>query len=130
MKYNVQLIKIRIRNFRSILDETIDLDCCNIFVGKNDCGKSNVLKALNLFFNNETDYHKKFNFYKDYCQRGKTGKGKAQEITIEIEIKMPDHFTEKGTKVWRKVWRKEGLFNDNKKERLANQKSVDFCTKQ
>jgi len=116
MKYNVQLVKVRIRNFRSILDETIYFDECNIFVGQNDCGKSNVLKALNLFFNGDTDYHKKFNFYHDFCQKGKTGKGKAQEIIIELEVKLPDHFTEKDTKIWKKVWRKEGLISDNKKE--------------
>lgn len=116
MSYNVQLIKVRIRNFRSILDETITLDNCNIFVGKNDCGKSNVLKALNLFFNGETDHHRKFNFYSDYCQKGKTGKGKAQEITIEIELKMPNNFAEKGTKLWKKIWRKDGLYSDNRKD--------------
>lgn len=116
MGYNVRLVSIRIKNFRSILDEIIYFDNCNIFVGKNDCGKSNVLKALNLFFNGETDYHKKYNFYSDYCQKGKTGKGKAQEITIELEIKLPTHFTEKGKKIWKKVWRKDGLFSDNMKD--------------
>lgn len=116
MNYNIQLVKVRIRNFRSILDQTINFDECNIFVGQNDCGKSNVLKALNLFFNGETDYHKKFNFYHDFCQKGKIGKGKAQEIIIELEVKMPDHFTEKDIKIWKKVWRKDGLFSDNKKE--------------
>lgn len=116
MGYNVQLVAMRIKNFRSILDETICFDDCNIFVGKNDCGKSNVLKALNLFFNGETDYHKKYNFYGDYCQKGKTGKGKAQEITIELEVKLPSHFTEKDKKIWKKVWRKDGLFSDNMKE--------------
>ena len=39
--------KIRIKNFRSIVDETIELGEYNCFVGRNDCGKSNVLKALN-----------------------------------------------------------------------------------
>lgn len=116
MGYNVRLVAMRIKNFRSILDETICFNNCNIFVGKNDCGKSNVLKALNLFFNGETDYHKKYNFYSDYCQNGKTGKGKAQEITIELELKLPSHFTEKDKKIWKKVWRKDGLFSDNMKE--------------
>ena len=38
----------------------------NIFVGMNDVGKSNVLKALNLFFNGQTDYNVDFDFKKDF----------------------------------------------------------------
>ena len=58
----ITIKKIRIKNFRSIVDETIDLTDINFFVGKNDCGKSNVLKALNLFFNDQTDFLCDFNF--------------------------------------------------------------------
>ena len=50
----VVLKRIHIKNFRSISDATIDLDDFNFFVGKNDSGKSNVLKAVNLFFNDNT----------------------------------------------------------------------------
>lgn len=113
MSYRVLLKRIRIRNFRSILDETIILDQYNIFVGRNDCGKSNVLKALNLFFNGETDFGKKFNFNNDYCQVGKTGKGKAKEITIELDLLLPSQVVDKGVKTWRKVWRSNGLYADN-----------------
>ena len=38
----------------------------NVFVGLNDAGKSNFLKALNLFFNGETDYNIQFDFKKDF----------------------------------------------------------------
>ena len=51
MGYRAIIREIRIKNFRSIVEATIPLDNFNIFVGLNDCGKSNVLKALNLFFN-------------------------------------------------------------------------------
>lgn len=43
--------KIEIRNFRSIRNILINVDNYNTFVGLNDVGKSNLLKALNLFFN-------------------------------------------------------------------------------
>ena len=43
--------EIRIRNFRSIVKADIQLSDLTLFVGLNDVGKSNVLKALNLFFN-------------------------------------------------------------------------------
>lgn len=113
MDYRVFLKYVRIRNFRSILDETIFLDQYNIFVGRNDCGKSNVLKALNLFFNGETDFGRKFNFTTDYCQKGKTGKGKAQEIIIELSFQLPSQVVDKGIKTWKKVWRSKGLHTDN-----------------
>ena len=116
MNYRVLLKSVRIRNFRSILDETIELDQYNIFVGRNDCGKSNVLKALNLFFNGETDCGTKFDFNRDYCQKGKTGKGKAPEIIIELSFLLPSQVKDKGIKNWKKVWRYEGLHSDNRKE--------------
>ncbi|MCB0293377.1 MAG: AAA family ATPase, partial [Calditrichaeota bacterium] len=54
----MQIIKsIRICNFRSIDEVKLDVsagDLC-IIVGNNDAGKSNILRALNLFFNGETD---------------------------------------------------------------------------
>ena len=59
--------KIEIQYFRSIYRETITgLKLLNVFTGKNDAGKSNVLKALNLFFNNETDTETPFSFVDDY----------------------------------------------------------------
>ena len=59
--------KIEIQYFRSIYRETISgLKLLNIFTGKNDVGKSNILKALNLFFNNETDYKRDFRFEENY----------------------------------------------------------------
>lgn len=43
---------IRLANFRSYKDEiTIDLNDLNVFVGKNDSGKSTILEALDVFLN-------------------------------------------------------------------------------
>ena len=44
----LRIKQIRIKNFRSIVDLDINVDKMNIFVGLNDAGKSNILKALNL----------------------------------------------------------------------------------
>ena len=46
----ITIKRIHVKIFRSLVDETIELSDYNFFVGKNDSGKSNVLKALNLFF--------------------------------------------------------------------------------
>ncbi len=47
----MELKKIEIKNFRSIKDASIDFDQnCKVLVGKNDAGKSNVLKAIAAVF--------------------------------------------------------------------------------
>ena len=59
--------KIEIQYFRSIYHETISgLERLNVFSGRNDVGKSNILKALNLFFNNETDAGVPFDFLENF----------------------------------------------------------------
>lgn len=58
---------VTIRYFRSIY--TLTLNQCEdltIITGKNDVGKSNILKALNLFFCQQSDYMKRYNFSDDY----------------------------------------------------------------
>jgi AAA ATPase domain len=45
----MRLTKVRIKNFRSIADVTIELEpTCRILVGINESGKSNVLRAMSL----------------------------------------------------------------------------------
>lgn len=47
----MKLDRIHIKNFRSIKDETIEFDHnCKILIGKNEAGKSNVLKAIASVF--------------------------------------------------------------------------------
>jgi hypothetical protein len=101
--------EIKIRNFRSFIKTDIILNNLTIFVGFNDVGKSNILKALNLFFNKETDYEKPLDFDEDHCKFAPLRKKKAEEITIEIILNAPK--TYKGSKDirWTKVWRKSGL---------------------
>jgi predicted ATPase len=40
------LRKIRIQNYKSILDDTLELGRVNVFIGENGCGKTNILEAL------------------------------------------------------------------------------------
>jgi len=63
------LQRSQIRNFRSIHNEPINkIESFNIFGGTNDSGKSNVLRALNLFFTGQTSFLTKFNFDDDYSK--------------------------------------------------------------
>ena len=121
----ITIKRITIKNFRSIVNETIDFSDFNCFVGKNDSGKSNVLKALNLFFNNKTDFNNEFDFQSDYSKFAKKGAKQAKEIVITVEVVIPDTYKEKGTKQWKKVWRADGLHYDNFKE-LFNSGSKGF----
>lgn len=83
---------ITIRYFRSVY--TVNLKECKdltVIAGKNDVGKSNILKALNLFFNQQTDYMNSFSFQDDYSitrkeeVRRDTVRGQ-QFISIEVQF--------------------------------------------
>ena len=48
----MKIEKLILENFRSYKDEiTINFNDLNVFVGKNDIGKSTILEALDIFFN-------------------------------------------------------------------------------
>ncbi len=50
----MKIKSVRIQNFRSFEDETIEFDDYTCLVGPNGAGKSNVLCALNVFFREES----------------------------------------------------------------------------
>lgn len=102
---------LRIKNFRSIVDETLNLtqESLSILVGRNDVGKSNVLKALNLFFTGETDAGTIFRFEHDYSYAAGTGKGKAREVLVELTIMPPDRLSNAKPVRWAKTWRSDNL---------------------
>ena len=47
----MKISKITIQNFRSIEKAEIEVTDFNIFVGQNNCGKTNLFEALEFFFN-------------------------------------------------------------------------------
>lgn len=49
----MKIVSVKLKNFRGYSAETtITLDDLTVFLGKNDVGKSSVLEALDIFFNN------------------------------------------------------------------------------
>ena len=106
----IRISQIQIKNFRSIRNEVIVPKDLNIFVGLNDAGKSNVLKALNLFFNGETDYGRKFAFSYDFTYLFPKSSHSTKEIRITIKFDIPDTYSESGEYTWTKVWRTNGYF--------------------
>ena len=112
----LKIKQIHIRNFRSIVNTILEVEEMNIFVGLNDAGKSNVLKALNLFFNDETDAGVKYNFDNDYSKFAPVRKNKAKEITISITFLIPKHYKDNDDVVWTKIWRSNGIHYDSSKD--------------
>ncbi|WGE84265.1 AAA family ATPase [Actinobacillus equuli] len=116
--------KIKIENFRSINKLELELDRMNLFYGLNDAGKSNVLKALNLFFNGYTDHNKKYDFYDDFCQYTIAAIKKAKQAPeIKIELTLC-YYVDNSEFSWKKVWREEGLIKD---ELDATQKKLSWA---
>lgn len=106
---------IKIQNFRSILSFSEAVRPLNILVGQNDEGKSNVLRALDLFFNGARRDGYEFDWARDYCSFTPARKRKAEEIVVELEITPPASFKSQGSVVWRKVWRRDGLHEETRK---------------
>jgi predicted ATPase len=81
--------KVAIKNFRSFFGSTqndkaeiLNVSDLNVFSGSNDSGKSNVLRALNLFFNNEIDNVHPFQFDIDF----NVFKSELTQKVIEIKV--------------------------------------------
>jgi predicted ATP-dependent endonuclease of OLD family len=87
----MKINKIRIANFRSYQNEvTIYLDDLNVFVGKNDIGKSTVLEALDIFFNENKGVVK---IDKDDVNKQSKNQGNT-EIKISVVFSdLPDTLT-------------------------------------
>jgi energy-coupling factor transporter ATP-binding protein EcfA2 len=59
----------------------------NVITGANDSGKSNLLKSLNLFFNNEVEPHSEFDFLRD-LNRDREEEARAAKGRMTIWIKV------------------------------------------
>ncbi|QSP93841.1 AAA family ATPase [Marinobacter salinisoli] len=80
--------KVEISYFRSVY--SLSLAKCqdvNILIGQNDAGKSNILKALNLFFNNETELTSPVEFLEDLSRsRAEEARAAKGKTTIWIKV--------------------------------------------
>jgi AAA15 family ATPase/GTPase len=90
--------KIEIKSFRSFCNrkgdksEIYKISDLNIFSGANDSGKSNILRALNLFFNKQTSLGQFFSFEQDYFRKDKGGDDKdikEELVTVRITFLNP-----------------------------------------
>lgn len=85
--------KIEIKHFRSFLGTPKSYEVnieslanLNIFSGANDSGKSNILRALNLFFNDEISSKVPLEFERDFFMSDKSSSHKVIEIGISFDL--------------------------------------------
>lgn len=84
--------QIEIKGFRSIRSINLSgMDDFTTFAGLNNSGKSNVLRALNAFFNGQTDEGKQLDVDSDYFRPDLKLK-KAKQISVAVKFTLPDHF--------------------------------------
>ena len=114
---------IQIKKFRSIVNEKIFSGNITVFVGNNDAGKSNIIKALNLFFNNQTDFNTPFDFDRDYSVFAPSQKKMAKEISITLELIPPDTYKASKNIIWTKTWRKIGIVKNQRQ--FTDKTSID-----
>ena len=82
--------KLVIKDFRSISQSDLDIKSSYLpLVGANNSGKSNFLRALNLFFNNETEPGRSLNLSEDFHNPSRKRK---REITITLDFELPANF--------------------------------------
>ncbi len=74
----MKISRIKICNFRSIKEVDIDCKDFNLFIGQNNCGKTNLFEAIEWFYSGTT---KSVNL-KDIC----LGRDTNNEITVEIQF--------------------------------------------
>lgn len=84
--------KIEIKSFRSFCNRKGDkseihkISDLNVFSGANDSGKSNILRALNLFFNGYTNPGQFFSFNEDYFRKDRDDENDIKEELVTIRI--------------------------------------------
>ena len=88
--------RIALEGFRSIKnsnDSLNEIGNFTAFAGLNNSGKSNILRSLNCFFNNQTDPNVPLIFRNDYYRHNLQKSTKKKRIRISIHFTLPQNFT-------------------------------------
>lgn len=99
----MKIEKIHIHNYRSIIDQSFDLNDYTLLVGANNAGKSTVINAIRTFYEKI-----KFNVKTDFPKQGFTDQESWIEITYSLSeeefANLPDNYkTENENLVVRKL---------------------------
>jgi len=82
---------VHVEGFRSLKEVHVVLGGpLSAMVGRNSTGKSNLLRSLNLFFNNEVEPMQRLDFSRDYFAGTRRGK---KTVAVQVDFNLPDYFT-------------------------------------
>ncbi|MEZ4501660.1 MAG: AAA family ATPase [Dehalococcoidia bacterium] len=82
---------VRVRGLRSVANQRLDgLHGLSVLVGRNSSGKSNILRALSLFFADEVEPGLLFDPVEDFYYR--QGSNRRREVEIAIDFDLPPEF--------------------------------------
>ncbi|MEQ8710306.1 MAG: AAA family ATPase [Rhodospirillales bacterium] len=86
----MQLIdEIEIAYFRSFYKFKLrNLSDLNIIFGKNDSGKSNVVRALSLFFSGQPDHAQAYDFVIDFCEQRLRESEDSEDVRKFLYVKI------------------------------------------
>ena len=122
--------RIEINNFRSIRKLDLNIDSSvSILSGVNSCGKTNVLRALNLFFNEEVGFGKRLSVSDFFTKNGSHSTRISIKITfksyeselIKRQRKIPDNFS-----VEKKYTYNAGFINQSLKYYNVSEKQEEY----
>lgn len=81
--------EIEISYFRSFYKFRFkDLKDLNVIFGKNDAGKSNIIRAINLFFSGETDHLRRFEFPIDFSEKRASEATESDDVRKFLYVKI------------------------------------------
>ena len=94
----MKLINLRIQNFRSCRDITLDIGSMHALVGANNAGKSTVLRALDFCFNPSTKCLNEESFWNKDTTLEIRVEGVFTDLTDKEKEALSGHYT------WRRWW--------------------------
>lgn len=122
------ITKIEIKNFRSLRSVLIkDINELNIFSGGNDVGKSNVLRALDIFFNDKViNFDEEFNIYR---KASITKTKEKQTVSVKVWFKNDSYKNLPPSFSMKKTWGKNGGIISQINDTETWRKSRNISTK-
>ena len=82
----MKLKQVRLKNFRGYIDSIVPIKNLNVLIGKNDVGKSTIIDALDIYFNDVAIDAQDFNVYS-------TGANSYIEISCCFEVGLDETIT-------------------------------------
>lgn len=106
----LRLTQIRINNFRSIEELNLELNDLNLLIGQNNCGKSNILRAICIAINNQSTVSSQ-----DIHLKKGEDLSKDKKAIIDIKIQPTDsegNVTKKFSDFWVSVFTDKWIVTD------------------